>query len=664
MQPEGMKLALTIPLGNRYAMVGRADRLVATGQKDIPLRLAMSYELNPREVADTPAPVGVGPAERRAERDAIVSQAANPRVSQDSPAATRGKNNLPPDDTPPLRGIQWGLAPIRWGGNVAYETRTQTSQGQPASNSQVIITNVNGSSYIWQPWFAQLTGGLGLVNSSSANSGVSSKSDSVTGNLGLSLLPLSRFPFFAGVDVSDSRTSGVVTANDFRSYRVNLRQSYRPVDGTTNYSATYQRSTLSSSTFGNDTLDVLEGNVTKTFGTQFIEINGNHTHNDAGLSGASSNLDRLNMRHTYRPDLLLSVESLGSVNKADFRQRLNGAGSGAGTRFIQLNTFANWRPNEGTPLQVTGGARFFTLDSQSNGIDSQSRSLGANVGANYDLNRHTRLSGGADVAETTGSSGSVFTTSENGSVVYSPDIVNLGKFNYRWNTAGSIANSTGNEGGSRQTLTGQANQNFLRDFTLGDESRIGFNFGQGYSATYDSASAASQTLSNSAAATWSKAQEAVTTYASLSATDARTFGRNANDFQLINFQATRNTQLNRNSYWAGSLTLQAARQSSPNKPGGGFNTLTSGNLVYQQQRAFGIPRLRYYANLTVSSQQFDSRLSGDINAPRERVSSSFENTLDYTIGRLDMRLTARIAKIDGNRNGLIFFRVNRQFGGF
>lgn len=670
---ESLRLALAPSLDNRYGLAEGGPKPVEAGgyprpdptrgPSDVPRKLAMSYELASPGMQDTPKSLVADPEEILAAQNAGGVQGAAPQVTQGNPSPG-GNRDLPTDDSQPLRGIRWSLAPIRWGGNAGYEWRAQTSQGQPTSTSQFTMTNINASSYIWQPWFAQVTGGLGLVNGSSQNGGLSSSSDSVTGNLGLSLLPVSRFPFFAGVDVSDSRTSGAVTASDFRSYRLNLRQSYRPIDGTTNYTTSYQRSTLTSSAFGRDTLDVLEGNMTKNFGAQFLEINGNHSRNSAGLSGASSILNRINVRHTYRPDALLWVESLGSINKSDFQQPSGGAVSSAGTQFIQLNSFANWRPDEEIPLQVTGGARFFTLDNQANGVDSKSQSVSANVGANYDLNHHTRVSGGANVAQTTSPGASVVTTGQNASIAYSPDFINLGKFDYRWNAAGSATNSTGGDTGSRQTVTGQASHNLLRNVPLADTSVVGFNFGQSYSAAYDAAAATSQTLSNTAAATWNKTQEAVTTYASLSATDSRTLGRNSNEFQLINLQASRNTQLSRGSFWAGSLTLQATRQSSAASPAGGFNTFTSGNLVYQHQRAFGIPRLRYYANLTVSSQQFASRLTGDVNAPRERISSSFENRLDYTIGRTDLSLTARIAEIDGQRNGLIFFRLNRQFGGF
>jgi c(7)-type cytochrome triheme protein len=45
----------------------------------------------------------------------------------------------------------------------------------------------------------------------------------------------------------------------------------------------------------------------------------------------------------------------------------------------------------------------------------------------------------------------------------------------------------------------------------------------------------------------------------------------------------------------------------------------------------------------VNSQQLESRLAGDIDAPVERISESLESRLDYSIGRLEARLSARAA---------------------
>ncbi len=85
---------------------------------------------------------------------------------------------------------------------------------------------------------------------------------------------------------------------------------------------------------------------------------------------------------------------------------------------------------------------------------------------------------------------------------------------------------------------------------------------------------------------------------------------------------------------------------------------------YFNQRVFGVPRLRFTATATLASQQFDSRLSGNIDARRENVSKLFESRFDYSIGRLETRVSARSAVIEGRTDHLIFFRMSRRFGLF
>jgi hypothetical protein len=44
------------------------------------------------------------------------------------------------------------------------------------------------------------------------------------------------------------------------------------------------------------------------------------------------------------------------------------------------------------------------------------------------------------------------------------------------------------------------------------------------------------------------------------------------------------------------------------------------------------------------------------------VAWSFEQRLEYRIGKLETRVQFRIAEIDGTKNALLFFRIAREFG--
>jgi hypothetical protein len=88
----------------------------------------------------------------------------------------------------------------------------------------------------------------------------------------------------------------------------------------------------------------------------------------------------------------------------------------------------------------------------------------------------------------------------------------------------------------------------------------------------------------------------------------------------------------------------------------------NGGATYQHLRVFGVAQLRYLAIYERSDYQLNTRLQGDINALREQVAWSFEQRLEYRIGKLETRLSYRLAEIDGKKNALLFLRIAREFG--
>jgi hypothetical protein len=81
-------------------------------------------------------------------------------------------------------------------------------------------------------------------------------------------------------------------------------------------------------------------------------------------------------------------------------------------------------------------------------------------------------------------------------------------------------------------------------------------------------------------------------------------------------------------------------------------------------RAFGVRGLRYTLmfNANTTRSQSDTRLEGNPDAGRDQVTRSLEQRLDYRIGRLDVRLSTRLAEIDGKKNALVLLRISRDFG--
>ena len=569
---------------------------------------------------------------------------------------------------------RWGIPPIRWGGSTTTEMRALQVGDQRMRFQQVEHAVVRAASYIWQPWFAQVSGGLGLLTAQERGGGGGSASDTsakassnaITANATLALFPVSRFPLNGYFERSDSRASGEMTQNDSTNTRFGLRQSYTPADGQSSYSGTFDRSVLESPLFGRDTVNAFTLSANRTFGAQSVDLTGGHTSNTRSNTGESTRLTRLYTRHRYQPRSTLSVESLATATGSEFNLTSPSGPQENRARFLQASSFATWRPDEDSPLSVTGGARAFHALTENNGVAGDILTLSGNVAASYALTRNTTLGGSAVFTHVASGEASDLFTSQNASLTHVAEPFDLRGFLYTWNAAVNAGNNTSTLTGGRQNIGGQLGHSVTRGYAINDVSLVSVNFGQNVNSTYDTVTAHSTTLSHNAGITWRYTPSAATTtgFASLLAADSRTSGHNQNQFQLLNAQASGQIQFSRHAFAAANLTVQAVRQSTPLTASAGFNWSTSGNLSYQHVRAFDVPRLRYFALYSANQSQLTSRLQGDVEAKREQVSQSFEQRFDWNVGRIELRASMRVAMVDGRRNTLIYFRLGRQFGSF
>lgn len=554
------------------------------------------------------------------------------------------------------------LAPVQLWGNIGYELRRETIDNKKYM-LQSLTTKVNASTFIWQPWFAQVSGGLGFTTSTSSTADGQGASNFVTGSADLSLLPYSRFPFEAHFDRSDSRlnTGLGAVSSAYQTTRFGLTQRYRNPSGDTQYMASYNRNLWESADFGEDKQDMLRLEMTRRLANQTFQINGDITKNDRPRTNESSLLNTLVARHSYTPDPTLSVENLASLTKTNYRLTQGESD----LRYLQLSSFGFWRPT-GKPLTVTGSVRLFGLNSDSSSAPAtQTRSASANLGGNYDLTRNTRLNASVNVNMTDNNGVRTVTSDQSAGANYQSDTFDLGAFRYSGFASGSLSNRTDSTD-SGQHLTLQAGHSLNRSTAFGGGT-LGLNLNQSASSDFDTHTPANNTdthspvivrLSHSGSLTWNDTAGQKTTFLRLSASDSRAVSGAQDFFQILNLQASRNESLGRNVSWAGNLTIQAARQGTGATPATTVTT-SSADLSYRHQRAFGVPRLRFVSEL---------RIYGDaplpmLASPQEQETRSWENRLDYSIGRLDLRLSARISEVNKKQSSLLMFTLNRQFGG-
>jgi hypothetical protein len=641
--------------------------------------------------------------------DASQNREAGP-IEQPGPLLSGGTA-----DGEAAQGNVWALPPVRIGGSVSYDLRSDTVGDQTRTQHGLSTTlNASTQTFIWQPWFAQLTGNVGLMfskSSSDSNATEFSNSNSyssrnviLTGGGQLSILPQSRFPFEAHFNRNDSRISSqLAIGNGYASNRFGFSQHYTQSQGDSMIG--WDRSTQDSDLNGRDQQDSWQLNISHALQNQRIQLIGNrsvNTHEDTGESAVQNNLT---LQHSYTPSPSLSVESMSNISRSNYHL-VDGDNN---THITQLSTLAFWRPDD-QPLTVTGGARLFTLASDSTGFrdnsgfgtDSNAASQRAsnanvNLGINYELSRFTRLNAGANVNLITTNGVRSNNTNQTIGATYQPDFTEWGKFRYNWSAASSFTNTTGSEEASRQ-LTVQLSHGLSRSFTMSPTSTVSMDLSQSVAAVASSGNSNRTTLSDgtsvedsgstlrlthSGSLSWNISKEPGDAMIRLSASDSRTVSGRRESFQLINLQASSNLPTGEYSSWTGNLTIQGVRQefaiigntaalgipSDNANEEHGWVTTSGGSLTYQHQRIFGIRRLRFVSDLRLNSQALLPLLGG----PQDQETAAWENRLDYSIGRTQLRLNVLIARNSAPRaltttvqrattlNRSILFSVTRNF---
>lgn len=631
-------------------------------------------------------------AQEQAAAEAATRNAANAAIATQ---ATR----KPPG--PPLRerddeGLNWRIPPVRWGGSVGYSLQRNSSAGGQSSTSQGVFSNLNASSYIYAPWFATVSGRMGLTSSSSgsssgpsqgsgppsSNSG-NSQSTSVVGGGELNVFPTSRFPFQAFFDRSDSRASGNLVSNDYVNTRFGLRQTYRGEDGRTSAGAQFDRSTVTSSLGGNDTLTAVSGNYATELGIVRNSISGRYSVGKRDRTGEQARLLGFNTSHTAALDDNINLS--GNVSFLD--NHISGGNTVGSfgdtrTRFLQINTFGTWMPEfedrDDLPLTLSGGLRYANLRSEFSGQGIDSQSIGGNANALYRFS--TNFTAGANVAVNqvrTSSGGSALFSVVGANANYTGDPLKFGNYSYNWNAGGSASwQGSGGEAAASVTTGAQLGHTLGRYMALSDNETLSVSVAQTVSLNNSQVVGNATTLSHSVAANYGvRWNEEFTGNLSASLSDMLTSGANAQHYRVLNVSANGMGQLSPLSSVNVNLQLNWNQQKTDETTSFGFpgsNTTNNdrqqmtllGSASYTHSRFFGVRALRYNLLFTADTRLRDDRLLGNVNGEIERARWTLTNRLDYRIGLLDFRLSASINEVGGKKNALLFFQVTRQFGAY
>lgn len=601
--------------------------------------------------------------------------AAPAAAPEPAPAAAPAAEPEPASD-------HWPLPQLRMSGVLAYDLRReQAPQLERRQQGSSATVNLAANTYLWEPWFAQLGGLLGVTLSSDRSDGIDmgirkqdrSKGLIVTGNARLQVLQHSAFPFEAHIERNHSKiATDLALGNAYTGSRVGFTQHYMRAQGDAMLG--WDRNIQTDAQGASDHQDSLQLTMAQTIGDHRLQALGDATRNVRTSSGESATTRNLTLQHGYAADAALSVESTANISRSDYRLQQGDSRTG----LVQLSSVALWRPAL-PDLTVMGGARLFALDidSQGAGIDSHGvaariRNANLNAGASYELSRFARLQASANLNRADNKGVATVTASQAASASYQPAAIALGETRYHWSANVLAAHRSGG-GDSGQQLGTQWAHNLARMVALGN-SVFSLEGGQSLSVAYasrgrsshqpdpalplaaEAGGGLSRQLTHSGSVSWSMAgDDTASAMLRLSASDTRALGGGKEYFQMVNLQATSNLVSGPFSSWAGNLTVQAVRQQLaqggelPAPQSHALVATSGGSLSYQNQRLFGVPRLRFVSDLRLNSQA----LLPVLGKASDQETAAWENRIDYALGRAQLRLIAVVSRSPVQNRGAV-----------
>jgi len=579
------------------------------------------------------------------------------------------------------------LAPIHISsdvyGHIGY-TYLSNNFGTSKSTSQTLGAQVNyklgAESFFWQPWFALVSGDLGVDlngnKTSASNNSFTSGNTLLSGDAALDMVKYSRFPFRAHVYDSKSHASGdtVGINSDFRSSGYDINQAYQTRNGSIDSSAAYIYNKNGRITFGTEEIrKQLQFDLTAVpFARQTLRVTGSLRDINHPLNGDDLKSDSVFANHYYQPNSSFGIASLLNLLKNSYT--LNSANSTLQQNDYnsrQFSSFASWRPI-GNPLTVTSNVRL--LKSETSNINSLPigfNDTNFNLGANYAWSTLLRAYGSVNVndsnnTQTVSTSAALAAQKMFGEL----DTVNLGGFKYTRDAGvtlgtATVTTSSPTTGGPNYTSTRSAQTlglnlgHQLDKISNLSNGLLRTNLYQRYSEVTSTRHSPVSRLESGVSLLWSLSESRESTQMSFRMKDSRYLTGIQNFSQLVNLQATRDVRLLRHQSLSGNLTIQSSR-SSYNGITSPFFTAPNAALHYHNERLFAVRSLSFTSSLTisglsiVSSQNFNQNINATARA-------TWENRLEYYIGRLRVKLYSTISEVNNGLQSSLYFNVNRYF---
>ncbi len=556
------------------------------------------------------------------------------------------------------------LAPIRYTGEFLTTARVDIPEDRAKTYQLGSSATLGASTYLWQPWFATVDGNFSLF-STQTKSEADSSALLTSGDLALNVFPRSRFPFTAFVDVDDRRqefTSRFTETRDQRQLRYGLRQQYRPLDGASDYSVLLERTENES---GDGSLQQATNRADMSMGYRLtrhsVSARLNLEQTDQKNPGVQLSNVVATVQHGYRATDTLTIDNFASFENVSTKAEAGNLDS----RSVQLSSFASWNPLD-SKLSMTGDVRYTSdqFDSSGSGASGTDVTSG-NLTARYTWTPELRVTGSLQGSVTRGARSSNRLAQSLG-ISYSPPATDLMGFQYDHSANASVSNRTVSTGDDARSLGAGFNHGLSRAIPLGSNGAFNLsgNVNQAIFTSLTSNAGNTTTLTHSGSFGVAHSGVQSTSRVLLNLQDSRTFSSGGlalggSEVQSINLHAHHDSRFGRFASLTGTASVSWVRQSF-DKGTTRTDESSAFSLAYRHGRALGVRRLRFRSILEVQADSLTFVQRGGERGFRE---INFENSLEYSIGRVDAELEFNVRESNGKVTNSIFFSLKRRIAG-
>ena len=567
---------------------------------------------------------------------------------------------------------------FNWWGELGYDFLSNQFESADDRIEHTGLFRLNAAGYLFEPYLATLEGGLGMYFKRADTDSGDSTSDNIIGNGILRMFPQSRFPLELFAEKTDSRTDTDLTGLVIDRTRFGINQSYTSKGGAS-MGIGYEHSDTTNITTSvdqgeklrEDVSDLFKARYNQAFGAHSVSFNGNANYVDITNSLDFTDTVFATLRHAYNPSPTFSSEDMLTYNSNETAT----ATSKFESDVVQLNSFGFWRPQTKRPLRINGTIRVLARVNETLAAETEAQTTTGTLGGTYEWSPRWVFNANGGVTGTDVDDETTTTHFQGLNAIYTSRTYRPFELDASWFGQMDLRNTDTGED-SVQEAGALIGYNLDKSIAAENRHFYSMRWSQSINSIADTDDFSSNTLFTTASASWNRRGVRSNGMARFSISDNRTYASGPNsdsidgEFQLINLQASVDNRLSATSSLRANATLQISRNYRPEITGviegsnGDWIPTSTLDLTYFKLGVFGSPQLSFYSTFRHVSNSFAPLVGDPVGDRVQRDDNQWENRLEYTVGRLQLRVISRLSDIQGQKQNYFLFQARRMIGQF